>query len=744
MPDELHALDEHFRDEVGLLERGPARALTTPVRAGSALSVQRALELFTAQCESRHADLAAIWMQSRGRGFYTISSSGHEGNAGVAAALRPDDPALLHYRSGGFYCARSRQKPGHDPVRDILFGVAAATGEPIAGGRHKVFGNADLAVIPQTSTIASHLPRAVGLAYSLDRARRTGVQTPWSRDAIVVTSFGDASVNHSTLVGAFNTASNTVYQGLPMPVLMVCEDNGIGISTRTPSGWIAERFATRPGLKYIAANGCDLAAVYDAAEQAAHFVRTTRKPAFLHLRTVRFLGHAGSDAEVAYRTPAEITADYARDPLLVTAQLLADAGAADGSELLQRYEAVRKRVRSVAVAAMAEPQLDSADAIMAPLAPRDRVKVAEAVTAPAAADRQTVFSAKLPEDEPPLTLAQSINRALHDELARRPQTLLFGEDVSLKGGVYGVTRGLRKSFGVARVFDTILDEQAVLGVGLGSALAGFLPIPEIQYLAYLHNAEDQLRGEAATLQFFSQGQYRNPMVVRIAGLGYQKGFGGHFHNDNSVSVLRDIPGLVVAVPSHPSDAPAMLRTLLAAAVTDGTVSVFLEPIALYHRRDLHSEGDGGWLAPYAGPDSWAERHIPIGRARRWVTGQGDGSDLTILTFGNGVPMSLRVAHTLAADGVSSRVVDLRWLSPLPVKDILREAAASGRVLIVDETRRSGGVSEGIIAALVDGGFRGTISRVNSADSFIPLGDAARSVLLDEATVLRAARALVGG
>jgi len=401
-------------------------------------------------------------------------------------------------------------------------------------------------------------------------------------------------------------------------------------------------------------------------------------------------------------------------------------------------------VRSVAVAAMAEPQLDSADAIMAPLAPRDRVKVAEAVTAPDAADRQTVFSAKLPEDEPPLTLAQSINRALHDELARRPQTLLFGEDVSLKGGVYGVTRGLRKSFGVARVFDTILDEQAVLGVGLGSALAGFLPIPEIQYLAYLHNAEDQLRGEAATLQFFSQGQYRNPMVVRIAGLGYQKGFGGHFHNDNSVSVLRDIPGLVVAVPSHPSDAPAMLRTLLAAAVTDGTVSVFLEPIALYHRRDLHSEGDGGWLAPYAGPDSWAERHIPIGRARRWVTGQGDGSDLTILTFGNGVPMSLRVAHTLAADGVSSRVVDLRWLSPLPVKDILREAAASGRVLIVDETRRSGGVSEGIIAALVDGGFRGTISRVNSADSFIPLGDAARSVLLDEATVLRAARALVGG
>ena len=313
-----------------------------------------------------------------------------------------------------------------------------------------------------------------------------------------------------------------------------------------------------------------------------------------------------------------------------------------------------------------------------------------------------------------------------------------------------MTRGLRKNFGGARVFDTILDEQAILGVGLGAALANFLPIPEIQYLAYLHNAEDQVRGEAATLQFFSQGQYRNPMVVRIAGLGYQKGFGGHFHNDNSVAVLRDIPGLVVGVPSHPSDAPAMLRSLLAAAVVDGTVSVFLEPIALYHQRDLFTAGDGGWLAEYAGPGEWADRHVPIGRARRWLVGADDGgpshrsdaADLSILTFGNGVPMSLRVARTLAEQGVSTAVLDLRWLSPLPVKDILREAASSGQVLVVDETRRSGGVSEGIIAALIDGGFRGPIKRVTSADSFIPLGDAARTVLLDEATILQAARSMI--
>src|SRR6185437_11686022 len=162
---------------------------------------------------------------------------------------------------------------------------------------------------------------------------------------------------------------------------------------------------------------------------------------------------------------------------------------------------------------------------------------------------------------------------------REPRTLVFGEDVGAKGGVYGVTRGLQKRFGSARVFDTLLDETSILGLALGSAVIGLVPIPEIQYLAYLHNAEDQLRGEAATLQFFSQGRYRNGMVVRIAGYGYQKGFGGHFHNDDSVAVLRDIPGIVIASPARPDDAAAMFRTCVAAAKADGSVCAFLEPIA---------------------------------------------------------------------------------------------------------------------------------------------------------------------
>jgi 2-oxoisovalerate dehydrogenase E1 component len=306
--------------------------------------------------------------------------------------------------------------------------------------------------------------------------------------------------------------------------------------------------------------------------------------------------------------------------------------------------------------------------------------------------------------------------------------------------VYGVTRGLARQFGAARVFDTLLDEQSILGLALGAGVAGLLPVPEIQYLAYLHNAEDQLRGEAATMSFFSSGAYRNPMVVRIAGLAYQQAFGGHFHNDNSVAVLRDVPGLVLAVPSGPADAAPMLRTCLASASADGSVCVFLEPIALYHTRDLYEQGDNEWLAPYPGPETWSGGHVPIGRARTYPV--GNANDLTILTFGNGVRLSLRVAARLAAEGYGSRVVDLRWLSPLPAADLVREAAATGRVLIVDETRRSGGVGEGILAALVDGGFVGSARRIASADSLIPLGPAAQHVLVGEDAITQGAHTLL--
>ncbi|MEV4234361.1 MULTISPECIES: thiamine pyrophosphate-dependent enzyme [unclassified Nocardia] len=756
-------LEERFRAELSALEPRPSRPVEQPLE-GVVLTGAQCLDLFESQATSRHLDLAARRLGTAKRGYYSIGSSGHEGNAAVAAALRCTDPALLHYRSGAFFVHRARQVPGLDPIRDVLLGVVAAAAEPISGGRHKVFGSKPAAVIPQTSTIASHLPRAVGLAFAIERAARLGVACEWPSDSVVLCSFGDASANHSTAAGAINAAIHTARQGVPLPLLFVCEDNGIGISVPTPPGWIEQSYGIRLGLQYFDADGCDLLDAATTATQAVDWVREHRKPAFLHLSTVRLMGHAGSDVESAYRSPTDIAADLRRDPVIATGRLLITSGVATPTEVIARYDEIGGRVAAMAESVCREPKLTSAAAVMAPLAPLhpDRVRADVLRRGPLGSGVRT--SAQVPEtvdtivrdiamsgrpardthkrrqgtaeqtvtQDGSATLAQAINQTLAALLDRDNDVLVFGEDVGRKGGVYGVTKGLQKQFGVRRVFDTLLDEQSVLGTALGAGLAGFVPIPEIQYLAYVHNAADQLRGEAATLSYFSQGQYRNPMVVRIAGYGYQKGFGGHFHNDNSIAALRDIPGLIIASPARADDAAAMLRTCVCAARVDGRVCVYLEPIALYHTRDLHHPGDNAWLATPSDTD-----HIAIGRARVY----GDGPDLTIVTFANGVPMSLRVAQRLSSRGIRARVLDLRWLSPLPVDDLLEHARATGRVLIADETRHTGGVSESLCAALIDAGFNGHLTRVTSEDSFIPLGPAAGTVLLDEPRIESAATEL---
>jgi 2-oxoisovalerate dehydrogenase E1 component len=325
-------------------------------------------------------------------------------------------------------------------------------------------------------------------------------------------------------------------------------------------------------------------------------------------------------------------------------------------------------------------------------------------------------------------------------MARRPELIVFGEDVGRKGGVYNVTNGLQRRFGAARVFDTLLDETSILGIAQGAGQLGLLPIPEIQYLAYLHNALDQLRGEAASLQFFSNDQFRNPMVVRVPGLAYQKGFGGHFHNDNSIGALRDIPGLVIACPSRGDDAARMLRGAIALAQEDGRVVVFLEPIALYHEKDLEADGDAGWLSPYPPPP---EALLP-GELGLYETDGGDPR-LLIVSYANGLRLSLQAAQRLLAEhAVASRVVDLRWLSPLPLEELRAHAKEVGSVLVVDECRRTGaGVADAIVADLAEHQVGGRVASVRAVDSFVPLGTATSAVLVGTDQIVSGALRLIG-
>jgi 2-oxoisovalerate dehydrogenase E1 component len=692
-------------------------------------------QLWHSQLCSRLLDLQSRLLQAKGQSFYTIGSAGHEGNAAVAAALRVTDPAFLHYRSGAFFIERSKQLPGSTPLYDMLLSFCASSEDPISGGRHKVLGSLALNIPPQTSTIASQLPKAVGAAFAIDLTRRLGLNGQWPQGAIALCSFGDASANHSTAQGAINSACWAAYQQVPLPVLFLCEDNGLGISTPTPSGWIEQDLADRPALKYFAADSRDLAQVYAVAKRAADYVRSKRKPAVLHLSTVRLFGHAGADAEAAYRSKAQIDAELELDPLLSSTAALLASGDISTEQLLIQLDRLVAQIARVATIASGRPKLISAAQVMASIAPARQALPVPPL--PAAEARQQLFAFDQHNTGKKQHLAKLLNWALHDVLAQYANTVVFGEDVGKKGGVYGVTQHLVHAFGSNRVINTLLDEQSILGLAIGLAQQGFIAIPEIQFLAYVHNAEDQIRGEAATLPFFSNGQYHNAMVIRIAGLAYQRGFGGHFHNDNSFAVFRDIPGVILLCPSNGHDAALLLRQAVQLAHQQKRLVIFLEPIALYMTRDLTTAGDGLWLCDYPAADT----PLPeLGEPAVF----GDGEQLAIISYGNGYYLSRQAEQALNARGIRLRVLDLRTLVPLHIDLIIKALAGCTKVLIVDECRRRGSLSEELFTALHEakpGYFH--LSRLCAQDSFIPLGAAAYTVLPSAQQIIDQALQLLG-
>jgi 2-oxoisovalerate dehydrogenase E1 component len=430
--------------------------------------------------------------------------------------------------------------------------------------------------------------------------------------------------------------------------------------------------------------------------------------------------------------------------LLVNARRLIQTGAATPTQLQTIVNHLQSRIDAALEEAIRRPKLTTTAEVIAPLAPYDETTIRATTAVQASAEaRAKLFDNALPEQTATptkRTMGAHINAALADEMLRFPEIIAFGEDVGKKGGVYYVTAGLQKKFGIGRVFDTLLDESTILGTAQGAGMAGLLPIPEIQYLAYLHNALDQIRGEACSLQFFSSGQFANPMVVRVQGLAYQKGFGGHFHNDNSIGALRDIPGLLLAVPARGDDAARMLRGLVATAKACGRVAVFLEPIALYHEKDLYADGDGLWLTDYPPPKDGDSLLLP-GEAGVY---NADASDALIVSYANGLRLSLRAAKKLKDEqGLNARVLDLRWLNPLPMEAIKRHADECGRVVVADECRATGGgVAEAIIAALAEEGFEGRLSSVRAVDSYVPLGAAANLVLISEGQIVEAIKGVM--
>jgi 2-oxoisovalerate dehydrogenase E1 component len=454
------------------------------------------------------------------------------------------------------------------------------------------------------------------------------------------------------------------------------------------------------------------------------------------MKTVRLMGHAGSDVEVGYKSLQDIEATEFNDPLLHSARILIENNCLSSEEIIHLYEGIGDQVSHVFEAATLRPKLESAQDVMESITANQSSK--KSPKQPTKKTRQNLFGKEFNRMDQPYHMAKLINYTLSDIMLRYKNTVVFGEDVAQKGGVYHLTADLYKQFGVRRVFNSPLDETSIIGFGMGFGHNGFVPIPEIQFLAYLHNAEDQLRGEAATLPFFSDGQFTNPMVLRVPGLAYQKGFGGHFHNDNSLTIFRDIPGIILAVPSNGADASKMIRTAVREAHENGRIIVFVEPIALYMTKDLHEPKDGKWTFKYPVLDE----EIPVGKFAEY----GKGKVLTLITYGNGLYLSLQAKKEIEKKLKKKiKIIDLRWLSEINIPKLLNAIGTSNNILIVDECRRTGCHGEGLLSQLVSESKKPLNIKLHAAeDSFISIGVAATVTLPSKDSIIKNALELVNG
>ena len=694
------------------------------------LTKGRLLEVYRLMVLSRRIDDREVTLQKQAEAWFTISGAGKEATL-VAAGLilRRTDPICAYYRDRALILARGVT------TRELLMEAVAAAEDPASGGRQMPahWGHAPLNVVSQSSPTGSNALPASGLAEALKKAHLIPDDLNYPPDTVVYISVGDATCSEGEVYEALKNAA--IHSA---PMLLHLEDDGYGISVpaseQHPGGDPSRFLGAFPGMRVIKFDGTDFRASWKAWNEGVRHARSGRGPVILHAMVTRLYSHSSTDDQKKYRTAADVRWEQERDPIERMARELVGYEIAHPQELLQIHEAIEREIVEAVDAVLKLPKTDTTK-LFATTYQYDPRRTA--------ADYAARFGGKHSEKAGALLgMAEAITQCQAELFAADPRFVAFGEDIadfSLanyrhkdalegKGGVFGLTKGLQKKFGPERVFNAPIAEASIVGRAIGYALAGFVPIVEVQFRDYLNPAWQQTVDEAATMSYRSNGTYQCPMVVRMSFGGYLGGAGAMWHSESGIGPLMNYPGLRICVASNARDAVGLLRE----AAYSGDVVLFMEPKALYRRKDPFLE------ATY--PDF--DYRIPLGRSVSY----GDGKDLTIITYGNLAPICNRAMGELARGGVRARMIDLLWLAPLDEEAIREHAAATGKVLIAEEDRRAGGAG-GTIADVImkDRALRRRvdIERVAAKDvrvSYGPVGE--RAVLPQLEDVLAGARALL--
>jgi 2-oxoisovalerate dehydrogenase E1 component len=463
-------------------------------------------------------------------------------------------------------------------------------------------------------------------------------------------------------------------------------------------------------------DGCDPLASLSTLREAVAWCRSRQGPALVHARVIRPYSHSLSDDEVLYRSAAERAVDSGRDPLIVFPRHLVEEGFATADEL----QAIREEVDREVTAA--------ADAALAACGPAPESATLHVYSSDCDPTSLALATEPVPQG-PPKTMVDLLNACLHDEMARDPRIVVFGQDVadcsrepSLaevkgKGGVFKVTHNLQRRHGSQRVFNTPLAEANIVGRAIGMATRGLKPVVEVQFLDYIWPAYMQIRNELALIRWRSNGTFKCPVVIRVTYGGYLQG-GAVYHSQCGEVLFTHVPGLRVVLPSNAQDANGLLRT----AIRGDDPVIFLEHKHLY--RQTHNKG------VYPGPDYT----IPFGRAAR----VREGRDVTVVTFGALVHRSLMAARQVALEGIEAEVLDLRTLNPYDWDAIAASVRRTGRVVVAHEDSLSWGYGAEIAARVAGDLFEhldAPVRRVGALDTFVGYNPALEDATLPQVATL---------
>ncbi len=606
----------------------------------------------------------------QGKCTFQASTRGHEKlQIGMTMLLRPGhDWFFPYYRSKALAIGLGV------PLKDIFLAMLSRSGDPSSNGRNmpEHFSDAALHLVAQTAVTGSQYLPAVGLARSLQLD---------GSDQVVHVSSGEGATSEGEFFEALNWASRE-----SLPVVFTVQNNGFAISTRqkVQTGSTVRQIARGFGVRTFHIDGTWYEDMYRDLPPAIQAVRDGAGPILIEADVVRLDPHSSSDDHRKYRGEAELAAVQERDPIQRTELYLLRHGVLTREEIDRQRETVRAEVDKAALEADAAPP-PTGDDLMA--------HIYSPVPAPSAAIPQPISAE-------PVAMIDAINHALREEMAANPRVVMFGEDIAdPKGGVFGVTRGLAGGF-PGRVENAPLAEASIIGVASGMAMRGFLPVVEIQFADYIWPAMMQLRNEVSTVRWRSQGQWANPMVVRVAAGGYIKG--GPWHSACIEATFAHIPGWRVVFPSSADDAKGLLKT----AMRCGDPVLFLEHKGLYRKMQAKTlEPDAHYAIPFG-----------QGRIRR------EGSDLTIVTWGSTVYQALELARQMESEGVSLEVVDLRTIAPFDEEMVYRSVRKTSRVVVAHEDSLTGGFGGEIVARIAENvldSLDAPVVRVAAKDTFVP-------------------------